>query len=75
MALPRIEQETITREDPVTKILTVYTSEPARMKKLSASPLYHMIRADKQNGEVIAMEFTADRRYHTLRLKDRKKMA
>lgn len=75
MALSFEEQETIIRYNRGSKAMTLYTANPYEMEKYSKCPLYKLVREHKQEGKVIAMEFTAEKRFSHLRTYDRKKPA
>ena len=67
MGLSRYEQELhimMNREDDT---MEIYTSDPVYMRKLSKLKAYRKTREHRNGGEVVAMEFVADKKLFTLR--------
>jgi hypothetical protein len=69
MGLSRLEQEVIINFNAAEDGIVLYTAYPPLMRKLSASPDYKLVKEYRQDGEVIAMEFTAARNMITIRSK------
>ncbi len=69
MGLSRYEQETVIGYNNAEDVMTVYTADPALMRRLSRLSAYRKIREDKNNGKVVSMTFEADKRLVTLRNK------
>lgn len=69
MGLSRLEQETTINFNAAEDGIVLYTAYPPLMRKLSASPDYKLVKEYRQDGEVVAMEFTAGRNMITIRSK------
>lgn len=55
--VPRDEQETIITIDYETKVLNIYTNRFTVAKRIMAKG-YRPVKSYKQDGEIIALEFT-----------------
>ena len=71
MGLSRQEQETVIAWNQAEDEMTVYTANPSLIAKLDTQDAYRERRAYRQNGEVVAKEYVADRRLVTIRGKRR----
>ena len=67
MGLTLYEMETIVNMNREDAEMIVYTSDPYLLKKLESYPAYTKIKEYKQDGRVIAADFTADKRLITFR--------
>lgn len=67
--MTREEQETIIRWDRAGDSMSVYTCDPALIRRLRGLPAYKLEKEYRQGGDVVACDFTADRRLLTLRSK------
>ena len=61
------EQETSILFDRASDKATIYSADPAVIRRLKRLPAYTLKREDKQGGRVIAATFEADKRIVTLR--------
>lgn len=64
-----IEQETVICFNRAEKEMTIYTANPATMRRLSKLAAYKKVGEGRQQGEVVSMTFTADKSLLTLRAK------
>lgn len=67
MGLSRYEQELhimMNREDDT---MEIYTSDPVYMRRLSNLKAYRKTKEHRNGGEVVAMEFVANKKLLTLR--------
>lgn len=69
MGLSREEQEVVIRYDRAGDVMSVYTADPYLLGWLKRQPAYTLVREHKQGGQVVAADFTADKRLLTLRTK------
>jgi hypothetical protein len=69
MALTLLEQETVINYNRDEDFMTVYTADPAMMRRLKKLKTYEVIDESRQGGKVIAMTFKADKRLVFLRSK------
>lgn len=67
--MTKAEQETVIRYDRAGQNMTIYTADPYLLAKLKGLPSYRIEREDRQDGQVIAATFKADKRLLTLRKK------
>ena len=67
MALTLLEQETVINYNRDEDFMTVYTADPALMRRLKKLPAYELVDECRQDGKVIAMTFKADKSLVTLR--------
>ena len=67
MALTLLEQETVINYNRDEDFMTVYTADPALMRRLKKLPAYELMEESRQDGKVIAMTFKADKSLVTLR--------
>ncbi len=69
MGLSLAEQETVITFDRAGDCMNVYTADPYLLARLSKQEAYTLVREHRQDGEVIAADFTADKKLLTLRTK------
>jgi hypothetical protein len=69
MGLSRLEQETVVTFNAAEEGIRIYTAYPPLMRKLASSPEYTLVKEYRQDGEVVAMDFTAGRNMITIRSK------
>jgi hypothetical protein len=69
MGLSRLEQEVIITFNAAEEGIKIYTAYPPLMRKLASSPEYTLVKEYRQDGEVVAMDFTAGRNMITIRSK------
>jgi hypothetical protein len=69
MGLSRLEQETVVTFNAAEEGIRIYTAYPPLMRKLASSPEYTLVKEYRQDGEVVAMDFTAARNMITIRSK------
>ena len=70
MGIPTNEQETVVQYDRNGDTMTIYTSDSTQMTRLDK--IYKRSREHRQAGEVMAVEYKADKRllsYRSKRLK------
>ena len=68
------EQETIISWNKTSKFAMIYTTIPADMKRLLESPdIYKKVKEYKQGNRVIGMDFKCEKRFITMRRKERAK--
>lgn len=72
MGLGRYEQETTILYNNDEPTMRIYTADPSLMRRLSSLSAYKLIREHRQGGQVVAMDFEADKKLLTLR-KERQK--
>lgn len=74
MSLLPQEQETIISWNKTSKFATIYTTIPADMKRLLESPgIYKKVKEYKSGNKVIGMDFKCEKRFITMRRKERAK--
>ena len=69
MGLSRLEQETVVTFNAAEEGIRIYTAYPPLMRKLASSTEYTLVKEYRQDGEVVAMDFTAARNMITIRSK------
>jgi hypothetical protein len=69
MGLSRLEQEVVVTFNAAEEGIRIYTAYPPLMRKLASSPEYTLVKEYRQDGEVVAMDFTAARNMITIRRK------
>ena len=67
MGLTLYEQELHIMMNRAEDTMEIYTSDPVYMRKLSKLKAYRKTREHRNGGEVVAMEFVADKKLFTLR--------
>ena len=74
MSLLPQEQETIISWNKTSKFATIYTTIPTDMKRLLESPdIYKKVKEYKSGNKVIGMDFKCEKRFITMRRKERAK--
>lgn len=71
MGIPTNEQETVVQYDRNGDTMTIYTSDSTQMTRLDK--IYKRSREHRQAGEVVAVEYKADKRLLSYRSKIVKK--
>ena len=69
MALTLQEQETVINYNRDEDFMTVYTADPALMRRLKKLDTYEVIDESRQDSKVVAMTFKADKKLVFLRSK------
>lgn len=72
MSLTLEEQETVITYDRAGDTMNIYTADPYMIARLRKQAAYEVVREHRQGGQVVAMEFEADKKLLTLR-KERQK--
>lgn len=73
MSLLPQEQETLITWNKTSKFATIYTTIPADMRRLLESPgIYKKVKEYKVGGRVIGMDFKCEKRFITMRKKDKR---
>lgn len=67
MGLTLYEQELHIMMNRAEGTMEIYTSDPVYMRRLSKLKAYKKTREHRNGGEVVAMEFIADKKLLTLR--------
>jgi hypothetical protein len=67
MALTLQEQETVINYNRDEDFMTVYTADPALMRRLKKLDTFEVIDESRQDGKVVAMTFKASKKLVTLR--------
>lgn len=69
MGLTREEQETVITFDRAGDCMNIYTADPFLIARLRKQEAYKAVREHRQGGEVVAVDFRADKKLLTLRSK------
>ncbi len=67
MGLTKYEMELHVMMNREEGTMEIYTSDPVYMRRLSKLKAYKKTREHRNGGEVVAMEFVADKKLFTLR--------
>lgn len=69
MGLSFAEQETVITYDRAGDTMNVYTANPAEIRRLRGLKAYKVVREHRNGGQVVAVDFQADKKLLTLRSK------
>jgi hypothetical protein len=69
MRLTLEEQETVITYDRAGDTMNIYTADPYMIARLRKQEAYEVVREHRQGGEVVAVDFRADKKLLTLRNK------
>ena len=69
MRLTLEEQETVITYDRAGDTMNIYTADPYMIARLRKQEAYEVVREHRQGGEVIAVDFRADKKLLTLKSK------
>jgi adenosylmethionine-8-amino-7-oxononanoate aminotransferase len=67
MGLLLTEQETVITYDRAGDTMNIYTADPYLAERLKKKPAYKLVREHRQEGQVVAVDFEADKRLLTFR--------
>lgn len=74
MGLSFEEQETVISYNRNSDKMNVYTADSFLMARLNKlKDIYKLVRVHKQDGEIVAADYEAEKRFCTLRRKDMRK--
>lgn len=72
MGLTMEEQETVITFDRSSNVMNIYTADRFLMERLDKLPsIYRKWREQKKEGVVVSADYKAEKRFLTLRKKDR----
>lgn len=76
MGLSMAEQETVVTWDRASDEMNVYTADACLMARLDKLPnIYRRVKVYQNDGQVVAADYRAEKRFCTLRRRDTRKTA